>query len=475
MNLLFRVVYGAHASGTHHKLALDALLELHHPHAEGWRRLFIKHAETYLEGSKAPDSEFKDFKNHVLHVGERYWGGAREKTRSWYGELVAALRAERWSEAVYAAGVLSHYYVDPIHPFHTGQSEAESNIHRAVEWSISKSYDSLKALRVAACEPPTAEPADRDDWLEDLVCRNAELANRHYHTLLVHYDLRKGVVDPPAGLDPHACRTVAGLIAYASASFALVLDRAFAEAGIDPPEVTLSLETLLAVLAIPRKLVLSKLADREDRRQVEAMYDELQSRGRVDKTLAEDDRAIRDLHASEVASLTAERRKGARAAAIDEASRAGEPRSPHTDRGPRLTAGDGVEAAPSIGPKTAERLDKAGVRTVADLLAIEPEALSRRLAASHLDAGTIRSWQDQARLVLALPGLSGTQAQLLVASSYRDLDALGSADPPALSASLSRFAASAEGERMLRGGRLPEAGEIMAWIEAARRLSSKAA
>ena len=76
MSLLFRIVYAAHATGTHHKLALDALRSLDSADAEGWRRLFLKHAEIYMQGSKAPDNEFKDFKNHVLHVRDNYWGGA---------------------------------------------------------------------------------------------------------------------------------------------------------------------------------------------------------------------------------------------------------------------------------------------------------------------------------------------------------------------------------------------------------------
>jgi hypothetical protein len=67
MSLLFRIVYAAHANGTHHKLALDALRHLERPDADAWHRVFLKYAELYLAGSKAPDTEFKDFKNHVLH------------------------------------------------------------------------------------------------------------------------------------------------------------------------------------------------------------------------------------------------------------------------------------------------------------------------------------------------------------------------------------------------------------------------
>ena len=76
MSLLFRILYATHANGTHHKLALDALNHLRGSDAEAWRKVFLANAEIYLEGSKAPDKQFKDFTNHVLHVRDGYWGGA---------------------------------------------------------------------------------------------------------------------------------------------------------------------------------------------------------------------------------------------------------------------------------------------------------------------------------------------------------------------------------------------------------------
>ena len=81
MNLLFHIVYAGHASGTHHKMALDALRHLKCMDADLWQRLFLANAKIYLDGSKAPDKEFKDFKNHVLHTRDGYWGGAPDKAR----------------------------------------------------------------------------------------------------------------------------------------------------------------------------------------------------------------------------------------------------------------------------------------------------------------------------------------------------------------------------------------------------------
>jgi hypothetical protein len=91
MHLLYSIITAAYAQGTHHKLALDALKQLEGPERRSWQRLFLKHADLYLEGAKAPDQEFKDFKNHVLHTREDYWGGAPQKVVSWYQHLVEGL------------------------------------------------------------------------------------------------------------------------------------------------------------------------------------------------------------------------------------------------------------------------------------------------------------------------------------------------------------------------------------------------
>lgn len=508
MSLLFSVVYAAHANGTHHKLALDALRSLEGTDAEGWRRLFLKHATLYLEGSKAPDKEFKDFRNHVLHVRDGYWGGAPERAEAWYGRTVSALKRGDWSEAVYAAGILSHYYTDPIHPFHTAQSAAENDIHRAVEWSISKSYGDLRREGLARCAGERIALPEGSAWLRDFVCRGAERANAAYELLIAHYDFTRGVVDPPSGLDKTGREAVGRLLVYAAESFALVLGRAVAEAGVSPPAVTLSLETVLAGLAVPLKWVTNRMENAALRREVEAMYDELMSMGRVDATLSEDDRTVRDLHAREVVLPCAARQKEARerrvAATLEAdppplamrqarparapAALAGSAPAPvsapaslplerplkaptHESSAQRtyLASGDDVEAAPSIGPRTAERLKALGIATVADLLDAEAAVLAGGLADRRISEGTVRDWQDQARLVLSVPGLRGGGAQLLVGAGFRTADALAAADAALLSAAVLAFATSAEGERILRSGEPPDLEKIRGWIEIAAR------
>ncbi len=538
MHILFRIIYAGHASGTHHKLALDALRHLRCAQAEQWQRLFLDQAKPYLEGSKAPDNAFKDFKNHVLHPRDGFWGGAPDKVRSWYGQLVDALGQEQWATAAYAAGVLSHYYTDPLQPFHTGQSEAENNIHRAVEWSISKAYDALARQGEQEFAALAVEVPPGPNWLAELVCRNAQLANGSYEKLIAHYDFQRGVVDPPAGLDPVARRLIARLIRHATLGLAAVLDRAIGDCGTSPPHVPLAAATVAAMAQVPFRLIARRIADAEERRTIERMYDELIATGTVEVNLPEDDRMVRDLHALEVLSVRPPPPEVSKLFPIEPSRASGRPAAPPaaqaqtTPRGDNVVplraapppadapsapepaevpaagpaaarprSGSGLMAklermsmaepppgepaqasaprlyltldadvvdGPAIGPKTAERLRAHGIATVRDLLAADPAELAKRLDARHITAASVTDWQDGARLVCSVPDLRGTHAQLLLGAGYRTAEAIAAADADKLCADVLAFAASTDGQRLLRNGDPPDLEKIKGWLEAAQ-------
>ena len=455
-----------------------------------WQRLFLQHAKLYLEGSKAPDNEFKDFKNHVLHTRDGYWGGAPEKVRSWYNHLVEALAQQDWPTAVYCAGVLSHYYTDPMHPFHTGQSEAENNIHRAVEWSISKAYDELRTLGEIEFPNIDAELPPGPNWLAQLVCRGRGEGQRPLREAdrpLRHPARRHRSAGRPRSRGQAARRRADPL---RHAQFAAVLSRAIEESNMHPPDVSLAAATLAAVAQTPFKLIARRIADKEERRLVERMYDELLATGTVEKHLSEDDRTVRDLHAprcwpsdrrsrrcrrcspssrasrsspaspsagppqsvggSNVVPLRSCAARAARAggtarrgcagadvlaegAALPSGSRPSAPdrrneaaaaaASPAAERY-FLSLDSDVVDGPSIGPKTADRLDPLGIKTIRDLMRAEPAALAVCSTPATSRPETIADWQDQARLVCTVPGLRGTHAQLLVGAGYRSADAL---------------------------------------------------
>lgn len=299
MTLLERVIRNHRCRSTHHYIAFDALSLIDGDEGEAWKSLFLVHHEHLLKGAKAPDAEFKDFKNHVLHVGEGEWGGARGKAQEWYARGVELLTKKRWSEAAYAFGVLSHYYADPIQPFHTGQTEAEGVIHRAVEWSIAKSRSEID-VRIEANGYPEIDVPDGMGFVSDMVRAGAERSHAHYQTFIDHYDIDAGVADPPSGLDETMRAAIADLVAYATAGFAAILSRGIAEAAVAPPKVNLTLQGYIETLDIPLRWVVARLEDAGDRRTVERMYAEFQKTGKVIKTLPADDKAIRALHARQV-------------------------------------------------------------------------------------------------------------------------------------------------------------------------------
>lgn len=473
MNLLFQVVYGSCCRSTHHRLALDALRHLRADRAEMWRDLFLSEYELYLQGSKDPDNVFKDFRNHVLHVRENFWGGAPQAAKAWYALTVEALQRGDWRHAVYDAGVLSHYFTDPFQPFHTDQTPAENNIHRAAEWSICKAYPEIFKLAATQGKEPTVEVAPGPDWLEQLIKEGATAGRAHYEALIAHYNMDNGVKDPPAGLDHTSREILSGIVTHTAVAFARVLDRAFDESGVEPPTVNLTLPTILATLKVPVNWAAGFIEDEKERNLVRAMFAELQENGEVDRTLPEDDRLIRELRDQR-------RRQAAPSAKVptpvpalapepmeEEAEEL--PEEPvHTGQGPSLFESSPVERAPSIGPKTANHLLLAGIVTVGDLLAANPDQVAAAVKMRHITATVVRAWQDQANLVCRVPVLRGHDAQILVACGYRTPEAISEAEPAPMLAKVTPFVQSSEGKRVLRNGKSPDLAEVTQWIESAR-------
>lgn len=553
MSLLVKVLFAAKAKSTHHKIALDALPRLTCREAAAWQEVFLRYHDPYLVGAKAPDDQFKDFKNHVLHVKDGFWGGAPATALKWYDKTVTAMRDQNWVDAAYCAGVLSHYVTDPVMPLHTGQCEAESPVHRPAEWSITKSYEKLRDILVKELGGyPTVTVPETDDWLGDMVRAAAVVAHGSYESVIDRYNMTLGVNDPPAGLDRVLQERIARLIGLATELFAQVLSRAIEESHQPAPPVDLTLDTLIASMNMPINWITKKIGDVKDRMQIEAIYREFQQTGKVIERLPEDDKLVRELHASEVLGVATHtldpqpiRRIGALHGAP--AARPGPQSSPQAaqpiirnpqrvvtlrptvtqppvtrptvTRPPRSAAEPTrtpviplapprqeppapapvtvaatpcapmapplpttvaglpryylerdrpVVDAPSIGPKTAERLQNVGIETVQDLLDCDPDAVAAQLDVRHISANTIRDWQAQAQLVCDVAGLRGHDAQILVACEINDLDTLSAQNPATLLDRVETFLSTSEGERILRGSTRPDLAEVTDWIQSAR-------
>lgn len=125
---------------------------------------------------------------------------------------------------------------------------------------------------------------------------------------------------------------------------------------------------------------------------------------------------------------------------------------------------DHIEAAPSIGPKTAERFENIGVATVEDFLQQTAESMATKLNYKRISAGLIRRWQQQARLVCRIPNLRGHDAQLLVACDIVDPEDLAALSPQQLLDKVGPFSQTKEGLKILRSAKEPDLEEVANWI-----------
>ena len=130
-----------------------------------------------------------------------------------------------------------------------------------------------------------------------------------------------------------------------------------------------------------------------------------------------------------------------------------------------LEINDPVVDAPSIGPKTAEKLHEVDIYTVSNLLDADPEDVAGQLDDRRISSNQIEQWQLQAQLVCRIPNLRGHDAQILVACGVEDPVTLASLDASSFLPQVSQFVESKDGQRIVRNGKKPDLAEVTAWIE----------
>ena len=137
-----------------------------------------------------------------------------------------------------------------------------------------------------------------------------------------------------------------------------------------------------------------------------------------------------------------------------------------------LDLSDHIEAAPAIGPKTAERFEKIGVQTVTNFLKQTAESMATKINYKRITAELIRQWQHQARLVCRIPNLRGHDAQLLVACGVTEPEELSTMQPKSLLDIVGPFSDTKEGLKIIRNGKKPDLAEITDWISWAEHTRS---
>lgn len=120
--------------------------------------------------------------------------------------------------------------------------------------------------------------------------------------------------------------------------------------------------------------------------------------------------------------------------------------------------------APSIGPKTATKLQAMGIRTVDQFLNMDASQIAARLGNRRITTERIVAWQRQATLVCRIPMLRGHDAQLLVEAGIYEPERLSECEPAWLLSKIDPIAKSSEGKRILRGAKRPDLQEVTDWI-----------
>jgi len=290
MNPLLSILRAAHCRSTHHFFAVDALPLVTTDAGQRLTKTLLRYHDAYLRGAKDPDTRFRDFQNHVVHVTDGYWGGAPRVAHQWYDRLQKYLRAKRWSDAAHAAGVLSHYFTDPIMPLHTQQSNREKVLHRPIEWSVTKSYSTIMKMWDRERMKIVFEMSDQPGWLGEAILHGARHANQYYFPLIDTYDLGRGRRKPQEGLSLIARQALAELFGLAVTGWARVIERAAADAesatGQPLPSPSAPLAMILATARVPMRLWIRNLDHGHERRAVEALIDEFQRTGEVKQNLS---------------------------------------------------------------------------------------------------------------------------------------------------------------------------------------------
>lgn len=137
-----------------------------------------------------------------------------------------------------------------------------------------------------------------------------------------------------------------------------------------------------------------------------------------------------------------------------------------------LNLDDSIEAAPSIGPKTAARFEKIGIKTVRQFLQHTAESMAEKINYKRIGADTIQQWQQQARLVCRVPNLRGHDAQILVACGVVEAEDLANMSPSELFQIVEPFSETKEGLRIIRSGKKPDLDEVTDWINWAAQTRS---
>lgn len=444
-------------------------------------RVLLRHHRRYLLGATDPDTRFRDYQNHVIHVKNGYWGGAPRMAHKWYDRMQRYLRTNRFSDAAHAAGVLSHYFTDPFQPLHTEYSELEKVLHRPIEQSIYRGYSEIYQLWRSSQMKVIFQLSNRVSWLGESMLHGSQYANRKFGVLLDQYDLMSAVENPRTGLSSDARNSLAEIFGLAITGWARVLERAAQEAEHERekkiPFHLVSPSMLTSTCRAPFGLLQQYLGSRREQKEIISMIDEYANEGKlVHQTPAEIDvvHRVADIYQSEKEWRLPQLNDDTTLAVkwIDRADHS-EQKSRRKDANSskevnELLARDSVFAAPFICVDAAQRMVEVGVKRIDDFLHDSPRELAERMKLDGVTTQILTRWQSQVALMVKVKGLGEQASMLLVAAGYASAESIALAQRSSIHRAVRKVVADHEGKGLQPQGVSPElyprSSEINSWI-----------
>ncbi|MAI72491.1 MAG: hypothetical protein CMM01_16510 [Rhodopirellula sp.] len=478
---LLSILQRVHCSSTHHYFALDALPVVQTPAGKRLVRVLLRHHRRYLLGATDPDTRFRDYQNHVIHVKDGYWGGAPRMAHKWYDRMQRYLRTNRFSDAAHAAGVLSHYFTDPFQPLHTEHSELEKVLHRPIEQSIYQAYAEIYQLWRRSQMEVIFQLSNRVSWLGESMLHGSHFANQKFDVLLDQYDLISSVGNPRKGLSVEAKNSLAEIFGLAITGWARVLERAAQEAEHDRkkklPVHLVSPSMLTSACRAPLGWVKQYLGARRDQKEIIAMIGEYANQGKLVRQIpAEIDivHRVADIYQSEKAWRPPQL-SGDTQVAVNWIGRADQSErksigestdSPTKVR--ELSAKDSVFSVPFIPACAAQRMVEVGVERLRDLLHDSPGELKERMKLDGVTTQILTRWQSQATLMVKVKGLGEQASMWLVAAGYTSAESIAMAKRSSIHQAVRNVIADQADKGLqhhrVEPGLYPRSSEINCWI-----------
>lgn len=498
MSFLLSVLRTAHCRSTHHHFAIDSTRYVDTAAGKRLVHILLKHHERFFAGAEDPDGRFRDFQNHCVHVRTGYWGGAPRLALTWYERLKDYLVHGRYGDAAYAAGVMSHYFTDPLQPLHTAQTEREPLVHRAMERSIRCCYDEILTLWIRDEQRVIFQLGESEAWLAEAILKGARFANHSYDRLVESYNIERGSKVPTEGLDANAKATFASLFGLAITGLARIWERVADEAedasGKPIPQMALTYDGVFAALQVPEKWILKRIQAKREREEVEKVFDEYRRTGKLVENIPAEcyvkqqvwqvyQREAAWRNRSQVSEVLAETASPIPPTLLFAGEKKRHDEMRHDDSGTpananplvgiRLHRKAPLADAPSIGPKMAARFADIGVHHVGEFLDEAAESLAVRMDTRWITSRMVSDWQAQAKLMCEIPGLLARDTQLLVGLGYRTAAQVRGAVAETLHRGIVRFADNTTGKRTTRNSGVPDLASVTAWVKSSPAVDAK--